>query len=70
MKPYEQIYDGEWFRWNWKGNMNMCCDCRLVHSLEFKVKDGHLWMRCWRDGRATGGARRYLGSMKKRLKQR
>lgn len=66
MKQYEQIYDGEWFKWNWRGNKHQCCDCGLVHDVDYRVKNGHLEMRCYRNGRATGGSRRFKGAMAKK----
>ena len=59
---YEQRYDGDWFRVTLRGHRLMCCDCGLVHRVEFRiVKHGHgnrIEMRAWRHKRATAAARR------------
>lgn len=42
-----------------------CCDCRLVHDVEFRVADGMVWWRVRRNERATAASRRKQeGSMK------
>ena len=35
---YTQQYDGEWFRPKRKGWRMRCCDCGLVHKVNFKLK--------------------------------
>ena len=37
-----------------------CCDCGLVHDVEFWVEDGKVMMRVARNARATGQARRHM----------
>jgi hypothetical protein len=38
-----------------------CCDCGLVHDLEFRLdRDNQIYMRARRNRRATGQRRRYL----------
>lgn len=34
---YQQVYDGQWVRPVMNGYRMMCCDCGLVHELDFKV---------------------------------
>lgn len=42
-----------------------CCDCNLVHIIEYKVTHRQkLMIRMWRDRRATGQLRRYRGGRK------
>ena len=42
-----------------KRNYGMaCCDCGLVHRLDFRVKDGRAQFRARRDNRATAQLRR------------
>ena len=37
-----------------------CCDCGLVHELDFKVSDnGAVWLRARRNERATAAKRRH-----------
>lgn len=53
---------GEWVRPKMKGYKMMCCDCDLVHRIDFKVirwGRGHkVTFRVFRDNRATAAARR------------
>ena len=54
---YEQVVPGEWYRPTLK-HKERCCDCKLVHKVEYKVVEGEIWMRVWRDERATSALRR------------
>lgn len=36
-----------------------CCDCCLVHVMDFRIKDGEVEMRINRDNRATMNKRRH-----------
>jgi hypothetical protein len=56
--PYPQIEDDEWFRPVQVGYMFMCCDCSLVHVLNFRVRSGQVEMKATRHKRATAAARR------------
>jgi len=42
-----------------RGYKMMCCDCGLVHRLDFRVRRRHVQFRMERDNRATGQARRW-----------
>jgi len=53
-----------WIRPKRQGYKMMCCNCRLVHRLDFRlVKEGgrgyRIEFRAERDNRATGQARRW-----------
>lgn len=37
---YEQIIDGEWTRWDRIGNKDRCCDCGLVHIVDYRIVAG------------------------------
>jgi hypothetical protein len=51
---------GQWVPLRGKVNV-VCCDCKLTHVYEFRVDDtGLLYMRGWRDNRATANRRRSL----------
>lgn len=39
----------------------MCCDCSLVHVLEFRVRGDQVEMKATRHKRATAAARRGFG---------
>lgn len=55
---YYHVTDGEWIRVPKRGYKEQCCDCSLVHRLNFRIIDGkHIEIQTFRDSRATGGAR-------------
>ncbi len=55
---YPQVHAGEWVQPVRKGYKMSCCDCGLVHVMEFRVVRGRIQFRAWRDNRATGQIRR------------
>jgi hypothetical protein len=56
---YTQVYDQEWFRPTpQSGHKMRCCDCALIHVMDFRVRDGKVEIRARRDKRATAAARR------------
>jgi len=59
--------------WEWTRQRNFrfaCCDCGLVHVLDFKIEHtpffAKLFMKARRDNRATGQIRRWDRAKKKR----
>ena len=56
---YKQVVDGERVR-PAKGYKVQCCDCGLVHTMQFWVVKGHVEFSVTRDNRATGQVRRFL----------
>lgn len=61
---YDRPKAGEWVRPIKKGYKMACCDCGLVHRLEFAhVPYGSgrkILFRAWRDERATAAIRREM----------
>ncbi len=60
---YLHVTAGEWIRVPMKNYREQCCDCGLVHKMNFRIvqdKRGHnkVEIQAFRDGPATGGARR------------
>ena len=55
---YEVISYGEWTRPRMKDFREQCCDCGLIHRLDFRIADGRIEFRTRRDDRATAAARR------------
>jgi hypothetical protein len=55
---YEVIAYGEWTRPRMQNFREQCCDCGLIHRLDFRVVDGRVEFRTRRDDRATAAARR------------
>lgn len=48
LMKYEQIYDGQWIMPKRKYFYEQCCDCGLVHKVEFKVVKRKILFRAWR----------------------
>lgn len=57
---YEPFEDGEWMYPKRRGFRFMCCDCALIHEMDFKYEKGKILLRAKRDNRATGQARRKI----------
>ena len=56
---YHHVVDGEWITVSKTGYKEQCCDCGLVHRMNFRVKkDGQIEIQTFRDQRATNGARK------------
>lgn len=61
-KPEQENEDGfsDWIR-PLEGYRMACCDCGLVHHLQFRIDDnGNVNFRAARDNRATGQLRRRM----------
>lgn len=56
--------DGEWIQPKRKGYKLACCDCGLVHKVDFRLFKRKIQLRVVRDNRSTGQVRRH---MKKRI---
>lgn len=56
-RKYSPVQDGEWVQPKRKGYRMRCCDCGLVHTMDFRlVKYGNgrkIQFRATRDQRAT-----------------
>jgi hypothetical protein len=66
MRRYPKVTEGEWVQPRREGYRMQCCDCGLVHRMQFrlvKYPKGHkIQMRGYRDNRATAQVRRFRGS--------
>lgn len=60
MPSYPKLKDGEWLRPKHSGFREQCCDCGLVHRWDFRIVEGGVEFRVYRDERATAAARRPL----------
>ena len=63
MKRYPQIFEGEWVQPRRKDYRMQCCDCGLVHRMNFRIaldKRGRrfIQLQAFRDNRATAAVRR------------
>lgn len=57
-ESYHQVVDGEWIEIAMTDFREMCCDCGLVHTVDFRKRGRKFEMRARRDERATAAARR------------
>lgn len=56
---YHQVIEGEWVPTSMRRHRNQCCDCAMVHEIDFRVtKKERLEMRVRVNRRATAAARR------------
>ena len=56
---YEDVEAGEWVQPSRTGYLMQCCDCGLIHKLDFRIKNGRIQFRCDRDERRTAAVRRW-----------
>jgi hypothetical protein len=50
---------GEWTRPRMRNFREQCCDCGLIHRLDFRIVDGRVEFRTRRDDRATAARRSF-----------
>jgi len=50
-----------------RGYKFCCCDCGLVHKIDFRIKKGRIQFRAFRNNRATGQVRRHLNKSGKEI---
>lgn len=55
-----QIYTKEWVKIPWKNYLLGCCDCRLVHKIDFRVIGQQLEMKVKLCPKLTKEARKIL----------
>lgn len=66
MTSYEKAKEGKWIQPVRRGYKMGCCDCGLVHKLDFRIRRGRVQFRAFRDNRATAAVRRERVKGKKR----
>jgi hypothetical protein len=54
-----------WFKPQQKSYRVACCDCGLVHEVDFRVRHGDVEVRVRRDKRWTSLARKFLTNFKR-----
>jgi hypothetical protein len=59
MPRYAQVTDGEWVQPVRRGYKMICCDCGLVHTLNFRITRGRVQLQAFRNERSTALVRRY-----------
>ena len=54
---YRIMKDGEWVQPVRKGYKMACCDCGLVHTINFRIRKGRVQLQAFRNNRATSRRR-------------
>ena len=57
----KKIEDGEWVQPRKTNFQLACCDCGLVHGVDFREVDGVLQFRAFRRPRSTSNLRKRMG---------
>lgn len=57
MAVYVKIAAGQWVSPRHRGYLMKCCDCGLVHRMDFRIVNGRILFRVYRENRATASAR-------------
>jgi len=52
-KKYKQAKEGKWIQPVQKGYGLCCCDCGLIHKIDFRIKGKKVQFRAYRDNKAT-----------------
>lgn len=52
-KKYPIAEDGQWLQPIRRGYRLRCCDCGLIHTMNFRMKSGRIQFQAFRDDRAT-----------------
>jgi hypothetical protein len=65
---YDRPEAGQWVQPVRKGYKLCCCDCGLVHKMDFRIFGGRAQFRVFRDNRATAAVRREDKKLEKRAK--
>lgn len=56
---YEQVFNGDWIEPTpQRGHFMRCCDCGLIHKMNFRVKNGKVQFQAFRDNRRTTAYRK------------
>jgi hypothetical protein len=58
---YERPKAGEWVQPVRRGYKMACCDCGLVHNMDFRISKGRVQFRAFRNNRSTALTRRHRG---------
>ena len=67
MAKFAQPKAGEWIQPVRRGYKMACCDCGLVHTMDFRVHKGRAQLRAWRNERSTAMMRRWkTGDLRKK----
>lgn len=57
---YDRPKAGEWVQPVRRGYRLACCDCGLVHTMDFRVVKGRIQFRAYRNKMSTAAMRRHI----------
>jgi hypothetical protein len=57
---YQEPEAGQWVQPVKKGYKLACCDCGLVHVLDFRIRNGKPQFRAFRNNHSTALLRRWM----------
>lgn len=60
---YQRVTEGEWVQPVRRHYKLACCDCGLVHRVNFRLRDNRIQFQAFRAPRATGQVRRWKDDM-------
>lgn len=59
LMKYDRPKAGEWVQPIRRGYKLACCDCGLVHTVDFRIRRGRVQFRVFRNNRSTALMRRH-----------
>ena len=63
---YKQAKDGDWIQPRRRGYRLACCDCGLIHRINFRLVKGRIQFQAFRDNRASSQRRRRIPGKRRR----
>jgi hypothetical protein len=57
-RRYKKVKSADWQQPVKRGYLQACCDCCLVHRVDFRIYKGRVQFRCWRADRLTAKLRK------------
>jgi len=57
---FKDVGENEWQQPIKKGYRMACCDCGLVHDVDFRIVNGKIQLRMRRNKRSTSQMRRWI----------
>jgi Zn-finger protein len=57
-EKYTDQHEGEWVPQRRRRHFEQCCDCGLIHRLNYRIRSGRIEQQAFRDERRTAGVRR------------
>ena len=64
---YEETPQGEWYSPKMRNFREQCCDCGMVHRVDYRIRKGQLETRVFRDERSTAQVRRHMTKKQKEV---